>query len=784
MFKTYFKIAWRSIATHKGFSIINILGLSVGITCTILIMLWVQDELSWDQFHINHSSIYKLMVNRDFNGDINTDNAVPFPLVTALRSLPQIKYASVDDYGNDHVLSYNNNFIKKRGFKVSGDYFKIFRWKFIAGSPTMALSHSENIVITQSLSQVLFGNDLALNKSITIDNGNTTKKVVGVLEDPAANSSIKFDFIGPFDSSSFFVKAASGDWENSFTEVFVETTPGAQIGQLNRDITTLVRKNNEQKADYFLYPMDRWRLFSEFKNGKNNGGRIGYVILFTIIGIIIWMIACLNSINLATAKFNNSTKKIGIRKILGSARRRLMLQFYTKSFILAFLAFCLSIGFVLMALPWFNSLLHKNISIDFFKPLTLLTTFLLIVFTGLISGSYPALCFVSFKTDQVPKAIYIPGKFALLARRVLIIFQFVISFFFTSAAIVVCRQIKHAKDRDIGYNPYNLISIPSSAAANKNARNIKDALIGSHFVVSVTQTSSPVTDIWNYTSAPDWEGKPPGENFIMTSMSADANFARTLDARLVLGRDFTEDPLDSCTMLLNKAAMNIMQLRDPLGMQMTYSSNSYTIIGITEDLLMGSPYEPVMPMMILPNNKNQAYFLVRLKESSKSKEAIAAIGAIFSRYSPGRPFEYKFSNEEHSNKFIKEEFLGKLIIIFTGLAIFTLALGLWGLTTFTVEKKYKEIGIRKMLGVSIQQLFFLMAHELILLFLIAFVVYLPLAWWLLNLWLQSFAYRIEISPCVFIVSAFIILIPTTIVVWVNSFKAAIFNQFYLSQNNF
>jgi putative ABC transport system permease protein len=435
----------------------------------------------------------------------------------------------------------------------------------------------------------------------------------------------------------------------------------------------------------------------------------------------------------------------------------------------------LSVLAVYLLLPAFNSLVNKQLSLHVVNPLFLGVAFVMILFTGLIAGSYPALYLSSFNPIKVLKGTFLAGRSAALPRKVLVVLQFGISVLLISSTILVYQQIQHVKNRDLGYNPDNLISIPSSPDANRNAEVIRNELMQSNLVASLTRTSSPVTEIWNYTPAPDWKGKPQNSDLIMTAMRSDADFGKTIGTKLLQGRDFMNVPGDSTAMLLNKAAVEVMQLKDPIGVQMRYGPGTYTVIGVTENVVMSSPYAPVMPMMVMLDKQRGGFFLLRLKNGVKPQTALAKIENIFKKYNPEYPFDYSFVDQQFNQKFVTEDLIGRLTNIFAGLAIFICCLGLSGLTSFTIEKRFKEIGIRKVLGASVQQVLYLVSKEFLFLVLLAALISIPVTWWLLNNWLQGYEYRVNISIWLFVGSCAGVLLLTLIVVWLNSLRAALAN---------
>jgi putative ABC transport system permease protein len=777
MFTNYFKIAWRNLFRNKGFSVTNILGLSIGMTCTMLIFLWVQDELAYDKFQKNYDNIYQVMANRDFNNQVFTDQNMVFPLASSLeKTYPQIKNAVLTTYPEPHTITYGDNKLKKSGLTVGGNFFEMFSWKFVKGNAATAINDPSSIVLTQSAAKIFFGESEPLNKILKFDNEQNLK-VSAVVADPPGNSSLRFDFIKTFNYSDPGVQQSMGEWVNSSWKVYLQMAPGADIQMLNKNINTLKKQhdNNDDVSTYFTFPMSKWRLYSDFKDGKNVGGMIEYVKLFTIVALIILLIACVNFMNLSTARSEKRAKEVGVRKTLGSDKRQLILQFFFESMILAFIAFCFSVIAVYLLLPSFNTLVEKHLFLDITEPFVWIGALAIILFTGIVAGSYPALYLSSFNPVKVLKGTFLAGKKAVLPRRILVIAQFVISILLISATIIVYQQIQHVKNRDIGYNPDNLIMLPSSPDVNKNYTVIKNELLKTGMINAVTRTFSPITEVWWKAPAPDWEGKPADANIIVTGFSTDLDFTKTMGIKMLQGKDFTGTPSDSSAMILNKAAVDVMGLKNPIGMQMRYGAETYTVTGVTSNLVMESPYKPVEPMMIYYRPQNSNIVNVRLNESVPPQKALQSIETIFKKYNPSVPFEYQFTDQEFGKKFITEELIKKLTNIFAGLAIFICCIGLAGLASFTIEKRIREIGIRKVLGASVQQVLLLISKEFLKLVLIAFLIAVPLTWWAMNSWLKKYEYHIHISAWLFATVGFAILLLTLIVVGLNTMKAAMSN---------
>lgn len=775
MLNNYLKIAWRNLWRSKGFTVINILGLTIGIASTILILLWVQNELTYDKFQKNYDNIYQVIANRNFNNQVFTDRSMALPLADALdKNLSQIKHAVVTTSRQQNLLAYNNNKIKKEGYYVSDHFFDIFSWEFVKGTAATALKDPNSIILTEDAAKAFFGDADPINKVLTIDN-NQSVKVAAIVKHAPDNSTFVFDWIMPFNYNDPDTKASMNEWINSSWNVFIQAMPNADTARLNKDITRIKRSHgNDGISSYFVFPMSRWHLYSDFENGKNTGGMIEYVRLFSIIAVIILLIACINFMNLSTARSEKRAKEVGIRKTLGSNKKLLIFQFYCESFILTLIAFMLALIAVVLLLPAFNVMIDKHLSLDILQPASWLMAFIIILFTAFVAGSYPALYLSSFNPVKVLKGNILSGKKTILPRHILVVSQFVISILLISATIIVYQQIQHTKDRDMGYNPNGLVMIPSTPDVDKNFAVIKQQLLASGIITGVTRTSSPITQIWWYTGAPDYDGKPADANIIMGGLATDVDFSKTMNVKLLQGHDFAGTPSDSNSMLLNKAAVDAMKLKNPVGMQMRYGK-TYTIIGVTDNVIMTSPFEPAYPMLMIYNGENSAMATMRIKSGVPAQKAIALLESVFKKYNPSVPFEYQFVDQEFQKKFITEELIGKLTNIFSMLAIFICCLGLAGLASFTIEKRFREIGVRKVLGASVQQLLVLISKEFLKLVVIAFVIAAPLTYWLMSNWLNNYNYRIAIHLWLFAVVGVVMLLLTLTVVSLNTIRAAMGN---------
>jgi putative ABC transport system permease protein len=777
MIRSYFKIAWRNLLRNRGFSLTNLLGLTIGITCTIFIALWVNDELSYNKFHRNYDNIYKVYANRDFKNQMFTDPNMVLPLANALQnSIPQLINATVTTYSNEHLFTYGELKLKKSGMTVNEHFFDVFTWQFVKGNATTAVSDPHSIVLTESASEAIFGNKDPMGQAVKMDN-NENYKVAAIIKDVPGNSTFQFDFLTFFNYSDPAIKRQMEEWQNSSWSVYLHMQPGANMKLTDAKINEIKKSHDKNDAisTYFSFPMRKWRLYSDFKDGKNVGGMIEYVKMFTIIAVVILLIACVNFMNLSTARSERRAKEVGIRKTLGSNKRQLVMQFFSESVILALMAFVLSIAAVYLLMPSFNTLVDKQLHLNLAQPAFWLLALGIVVFTGLVAGSYPALYLSSFNPVKVLKGSLTAGKGAILPRRILVVAQFAISILLISATIIIYQQISFIKGRDMGYNPDNLLMVNTTGDIDKNYNVIRQELMKTGFVNSVARTSSPITAVWWKTGGPDYQGKRQDASIIFSAISTDVDFAKTFGIKIIEGKDFSGVPADSSHMMLNKAAVAAMGIKNPLGMKLRYNRREYNVIGITDNVVMESPFKPVDPVMTLYNNEFSSIVSIRLKDGADLKKSLALIENIFTKYNPAYPFDYNFVDDEFSKKFINEQLISRITNIFAGLAIFICCIGLAGLASFTIEKRTREIGIRKVLGATLQQLLALISKEFLKLVAIAFVIAVPVAWWLMHNWLQNYDFRVKITWWLFCSVGLLVLLLALAVVSANTMKAALRN---------
>ncbi len=786
MIRNYFKIAWRNLVKNKALSFINIGGLSVGMAVAMLLSLWIWDELSFNTYHHNYNHIAQVMLNQTRNGGINTGPGIPAGLGAELRKSygNDFKYVVMSSFSNGHILAAGEKKVSSSGSFMEPDAPKLFTLKIIEGTDNSSGDPS-SILLSESLSKSLFGNVSGVNKMVTMDNGKNFK-VAGVYEDPPTNTELylrNVSFIGPW---SYQAEHVLPDWVfNAWgwdcAKLFVQINANADMAKVSEKIKNAVyakANNGDQKSKpaLLLEPMSKWHLY-QYKDGSLVWGKMEYVWLFGMIGIFVLLLACINFMNLSTARSEKRAKEVGIRKAVGSLRNQLVKQFFCESLLIATLSFLLSISLVLAAIPWFNEVSGKQLTILWDNPFFWLTALGFTFLTSMIAGSYPAFYLSSFKPVKVLKGTFKAGPLAAIPRKVLVVVQFSVSIVLIIATIVVFKQIEFAENRPVGYSKDGLVSI---ALMNDDLYRQFDAfrndLMGSGSVSEVAESSEPVTSNDFNAGGLQWRGKDPGlaDNFGIVNVTTE--YGKTIGWQFVAGRDFSKQFLtDSNSIILNEAAVQYMGLKKPVGETVRMWNNNYTVIGVVKNMVMNSPYEPVKQTIFNINKGMGGVLNLKINPNVSAHQALRKIEAVFKNYSPSIPFSYKFADEEYAKKFEGEERIGKLARFFTALAIFISCMGLFGMASFMAEQRVKEIGVRKVLGASVFGLWRLMSKDFVIMVVISLFVAMPVAWWMMHNWLKNYTYRTDLSWWVFAISGFGAIAITLLTVSYQSIKAAIAN---------
>ncbi|WP_426668897.1 ABC transporter permease [Mucilaginibacter sp. McL0603] len=791
MIKNYLKIAWRNLLKNKASSVINIGGLAVGMAVAMLIGLWMYTELSFDKNIPNHDRIAQVMQNQWINNETDTWNSQAYPLGAMLRNEygGDFKHVIMSSWAGGHIFS-----IGDKNLKVSGNFMEpgitdMLSLKMIKGSRN-GLNDLNSILLSQSAVKAIFGDADAMNKIIKIDHDDVlTVKVTGVYEDLPKNSSFgDLAFISPWQllvKDQHYDTRFNNPWGASWFQTLVQVADNADMNKVSdkiKDIKMkdLVRTHNSDarfKPVIFLHPMNKWHLYNDFKNGVNTGGDIQYVWLFGIIGVFVLLLACINFMNLSTARSEKRAKEVGIRKSVGSGRSQLITQFYCESLVIAAFSFLFAILFVQLCLPFFNEVAAKKISMPWGSTLFWLVGIGFTLFTGLIAGSYPALYLSSFNPVKVLKGTFRAGRLASVPRKVLVVLQFTVSIVLIIGTIVVFNQVQYAKNRPIGYNVNALMVVPlQTDFIAKKSDAVRNDLMTSGVVASVSMSETRITDGNTTNGGFMWQGKDPAlqENF--KSLGISPEFGKTVKWEIKEGRDFDPAiPSDSSAFIINEACVKYLGFKNPIGQTITWiGSGKYKIIGVVKDMITESAYRPVEQTFFYLR-KGLTNVDIRLNPNTSAHEAIDKIGAIFKKYDPSTPFEYNFADDDYAKKFDTEVRVGKLASSFASLAIFISCLGLFGMASFTAEQRVKEIGVRKVLGASVFNLWRLLSKDFIGLIVISLLIASPIAYYFMHSWLQNYQYRSAMGWWIFAVTAAGALLITVLTVSYQSIKAALAN---------
>ncbi|WP_080057641.1 ABC transporter permease [Spirosoma aerolatum] len=782
MLRNYLKIAFRNLAKNRVYSFINIFGLASGMAVAMLIGLWLYDELSFNRQFRNHNRLAMLWQFVKFDVEKTAYDVMPIPLAQELRT----NYPDFESVGlsvsRDVIVAVGERKLLKTGNYVEPSFIDMLSLPVIAGT-RFGDNDVNTILLSKSLAQALFGTQNPLNKLIKLDNKQTVK-VAGVYEDFPANST--FDdvmFLVPwkfFAANSENAKRDRDQWDSNSYQIFVQLKPGADFSQVSAKIKDIRMKRDNPpgyKPEFYLHPMSKWHLYSDFKDGVNTGGLITFVWLFGSIGVIVLLLACINFMNLSTARSEKRAKEVGIRKAVGSLRSQLISQFFSESLLMALLAFTLSLLFVHLTLPFFNQVAEKKMTILWADPMFWLAGLGFSLLTGLIAGSYPALYLSAFQPVKVLKGIMRTSRSATVPRRVLVGFQFTVSVTLIIGTIIVFRQIEHAKDRPVGYSRNGLIEIGMNAPElYRHYMTLRTDLLNTGAVANMSESSGPVTFQSGGTTDISWKGKKPEGKPLVMSNYITHDYGKTVGWQLQEGRDFSREfSTDSASIILNEAAVKLMGFKRPVGELVRLSGRDYTVVGVIKDMIKEDPFRPVTPSFFVVNYRNVNTINIRLAPQLSTNESLAKVEQVFKRYSPDSPFDYKFADEQYDRKFGAEQRIGRLAGGFTMLAILISCLGLFGLASFMAEQRTKEIGIRKVLGASVFNVWQLLSKEFVILVVIAFCLATPLAYYLLLDWLQSYQYRTELSWWIFAVSGVGVLVVTLLTVSFQSIKAALMN---------
>ncbi|MBO0330854.1 ABC transporter permease [[Muricauda] lutisoli] len=788
MLKNYLKIAWRNLTKNKGYTIINVGGLALGMAVTLIIGLWINDELSHNNYFSHKDKIAQMYQSQTFNGETGTGPAMPRPLEKAFREsyMDNFKHLVMSSWTTSQYLKYKETSISRDGNFMQREAPEMFDLNILKGEKD-GIREINSIMLSESTADALFGNEDPIGKTIEV-NSQYDMMVTAVFEDIPFNTSFNdTDFLMPWDkyvSINEWVKNAEDQWGNNSFQMFVQIADNTSMKSVTEKIRNVKKELNEETVEFnpqlFLLPMEDWYLRSRFENGKQAGGRIKYVWLFGIIGVFVLLLACINFMNLSTARSEKRAKEVGIRKSIGSQRSQLINQFLGESFLVVLFAFVIAVFIVVLSLNGFNDLARKQMEFPWGSPFFWAVSLVFILITALLAGSYPALYLSSFRPVDVLKGTFKTGKHSGLPRKILVVVQFTVSVAFIIGTVIVMQQINYAKNRPIGYDKEGLVQIPTmSEDFTGKFELMREEFISSGAVTEMSTSSAPTTRIWSNRSGFDWEGKPEGfqEDLAWTEVSPE--YAKSLNLKIVAGRDFSREfASDSSAVLLNETAVKYMGLQDPVGKFITDTDTEdpfepMKIIGVVEDMIAQSPYEPVKQgMYVFDKYGNGSYYNMRLNPNQSASQNIAIIERVFKEHFPNIPFQYDFVDEEYGEKFAAEERIGQLSGIFTALAILISCLGLFGLTSFVAEQRTKEIGVRKVLGASVFNVWNMLSKDFLKLVIISCFIAVPIAYYVMNGWLQEYPYRVILKWWIFALAMIGALAVTIITVSFQAIRAA------------
>ena len=780
MFRNNLKIAWRSLLKDRQSSILHLAGLSTGLACALLIYLWVSDELHVDRFFQKDSRLFQLMEARKGASGIGVSvESSGILSETVAHDMPQVQYAAAvapSGWFPKFSLTVDNNTIKASGQYAGKDYFNIFSYRLLDGAKDLALADKSSIVISEDLARTLFNRtDGLIGKTIQLEHDKQFH-ISGVFERIPDNASEKFDFVLSFEYMKE-VHPWVKEWNSKGPHNYILLKEDADVETFNRQVANmLTRYAGDSATKVFAYKYSNNYLYGSFVNGKPSGGRIEYVRLFSIIAAFILIIACINFMNLSTAKALKRLKEVGIKKVVGASRRQLVFQFITESMLLSFFSLLLAAIIVTLILPAFNRLTDKYIMLHPGKDLMTAAVIITLV-TGIVSGSYPAFYLSGFRPVMVLKGKLNTSMGELFARKGLVVFQFTLSMIFIIAVLVVFKQMRYIQSGRLGYNKDNVLVFNSDGKLLGSQENFVAALQRLPGVVSATGTTHNLVGHNFATGGMKWEGMAPDQKLMVEVASIGHDFCRTMGISMAAGKDFSSDFKGEPSILLNQAAVDAMGLRNPVGSMVTFFGEHRRIVGVIQNFHFESFHETIQPMVFLPDASDSGtnYKILARIQAGRETEAIARIRYLYEEWNKGFVFDYRWLDAAFQQQYRSEKNVESLSKYFAGLAILISCLGLFGLAAFTAQRRQKEIGIRKVVGASARQIAVMLSMGFLKLVCIALLIALPVAWWIMNEWLHSFAYQVDMGPGIFLIAGAAVILITLCTISIQSIRAAVAN---------
>lgn len=781
MIRNYFKIALRNLLKSKTFSGINVLGLALGMACSLMIMLWIRDERAVDAFHANKDQLYRIYMREYFSGKVQGVIWTPGPLAEELKkSVPEIEMSTPFSWTIQQTFSVGSKIHKEATNWASGDFFKMFSYKLLQGTPEAALRDRGSIAISRDMAEAFFGSpEAAIGKAIRYDN-RKEMTVSAVFENVGANSSLKFDCLMTWDA---YVddNGWAKDWGNTDPLTFFKLRKDADPAKVEVKMRRLLDKTNRDggkpyKTQLAMQPFHEYYLNSNIKDAKMDGGRIEYVQLFSFVAVFILLIACINFMNLATARSSRRAKEVGVRKVVGAMRSMLAGQFMGEALLIAGLSAALAVVLVALLLPAFNSLTSKQMVLPWSEPLFWGVIAGLLAATGLLAGSYPALFLSSLNPVRILKGALKFDSRSVWVRQGLVVFQFGLSVILIVGMIVIYRQVGFVQNKNLGFDRENLVYFPIEGELFNKFDPLKEQLTQVPGIKQVSHMTATPASNSNGTDGITWPGSDPNNQVRFTPVGVGYDFTKTMNLRMADGRDFSKSfPTDSSGVIVNETAVKVMGLKDPVGREINWGKTKVRIVGVLKDFHFQSLHNAIRPLIAyLGARQPQGSVVVRI-QAGKTPETLAAMERICKKLNPNVPFTYAFTDQEYARQYQSEQVVGKLAGYFASLAIFISCLGLFGLAAFTAEQRTKEIGVRKVLGASIAGIVGLLSRDFLRLVVMAIVLASPVAWYIMRQWLQGFAYQIDIEWWMFALAGIIAVLIAVFTISFQSIRAAMVN---------
>jgi putative ABC transport system permease protein len=801
MIRSYLTTAFRNLLRNRISSGFNLAGLTIGIAVTLLVGLWVRDELSYNSYHDNANRIAQVMVKgEDAKEGPFINNSVQYPLATELQAnyADHFKHIIRASWVSDNILSSGEKKLSAVGQFMDAAAPEMFTLKMVYGNWS-ALQDQNSVILAQSVAQAFFGNSNPINQVVTLSNKNSLK-VTGVYEDLPKNTQLNnIKFISTWDfwvsQNKWIGERAINDWDNHFLKIYAEIPAGSDFATVSNTIKDVELRNISKlegfadhvarKPQLFLHPMKRWHLYPFADGGVTDNKPVRMVWLVGTVGCFVLLLACINFINLSTARSGKRAKEVGIRKTIGSRRWQLVFQFFSESLLIVFFSYLLACILVSIFLPWFNDLSGKAMDMPWLDGYFWMAGIVFILITAVLAGSYPALYLSSFKPVIVLKGgVFHSSRWASLPRKALVVVQFTVSVGLIISTIVIYRQILFAKDRPVGYTREGLLTLAMKSDDFKGKYDVlRNELLRTGVVSNMSASMGKVTEVVSGNNGFDWKGKDPKDEESFGTLAVSFDHGKTIGWQFVAGRDYSADfPGDSSGVVVNESFARYTKLENPVGEVITWkwrnnAPKPYTILGVVKDMVMESPYERVEPTLFFAKSLNGGVsnLNIRVNPRVAMSVAIPKIEAVFKKLVPAVPFDYSFVDQDYALKFVTEERIGKLAGFFTVLAIFISCLGLFGLSSYMAEQRTREIGVRKVLGASIVDLWYLLSKEFVMLVLIAMCISVPISWSLMQNWLQNYQYKADMHWWIIAATGSLVVIITLLTISFHTIKAALMN---------